>query len=202
MLIKNFVVAVALLGAVGCNNGQPRLYLIAIDQSNMRAENLPQNCFKNPQNPQTVIRSTYQNVKNDFEWAIWDGVEGKQFLDGAATNGRAQWKLGEAPPFDLDYALIESVETNAMFRGTKTISKASTDPNFTSNRIHSIQVKFDELGMTARGTLDLQTAYTCSGTCPDTSPTGEPEQVTCSASLPFTGRRIDTARQSFYNENP
>lgn len=206
-MLRKLIAAAVLVGAVGCNNGQPRLYLIAVDLTNQRRENLGQNCFVTPPDPSNITRSTYQNVKNEYEWAVWDGVDGKQYLDGAnrgtdGTGDPGPWGLGDSPPISLDYELIESQEANRIFLGTKTISVASSNPNFVATRVHTIRATFEELGATTRGSLDLDTRYSCSGACPTIAPPDTGNQVSCSASLPFTGRRIDTSRMSGWNENP
>jgi hypothetical protein len=184
----------SVMALVGCNGGQPRLYRIAVDETPVQRENLAQTCFRTPPPGGITIRSTYQNVKFDSEWAVWDGAESKQFLD---TAGRG-WLLGDAPAVTLDGDLIESTDP-LTFLGAKTITKTSANPNYTSTRTFNIKAAFAELGASARGNLEVSTTYSCSGACPDSR---IENTVSCAVTLPFSGRRIDAQRMSGYSENP
>ena len=72
--------ALSLLTLVGCNQGQPRLYRVAIDATPIRTISSP-SCFRNNNLPAGRGNRTEQNYRQEDEWVIWSGVDQTEYLD-------------------------------------------------------------------------------------------------------------------------
>jgi len=189
--MKLLLGAVAALVFVGCNNGQPRLYKIAVDASPLL--NLPSQCYLD--NTQPNQRYSVTKLMMEQEWAIWDGADGQRFLD----LGNASWQLGEADRISFNGLLIESSkDDNLLFNGQQSSTRLPEQGSTYSNTLtQSIVVKFDSLGSTASGSFTVTTQYTCSN-CQN----NDNKIANCSAKFDFTGRRIDADNQNMYTTDP
>jgi hypothetical protein len=189
---KLLIAMAAVFALVACNSGQPRLYKIAVDTSQLG--NLPATCYLD--NAQPTVRETASNLMREMEWALWDGVDGIRFLD----LGSADWQLGHAETIGNVGELIQSnADDNKLFTGTYSRTQLPTqaNPSYTNTQTQSVTVRFEELGATASGTIRLRSQYTCSN-CQN----NDFKVADCAAELKFTGRRIDADSQSFYMSKP
>ena len=182
------VVAVATL--VGCNNGQPRIYRVALDRTPEKTIADP-SCYKNGQLP-SGSQVSEVNYREEHQWVIWDSGDGKQYLD----LGSASFQLGNAPKI----VVSEMIETsqNGTFQG----SRNETNPfpaiqNTTETRQTSITVAFNDEGAAPTGSVQLKAQYACVGNCPNPNPM--PDSVSCATQLSFWARRIDTSRIEGYS---
>lgn len=177
--------AVALLALVGCGSSNARTYSIAYDGS--ASQNLPPSCFVNNTVPTQKVELT--NERREIVFVIWDGTEGKQYLDisDKTWGGGTQKELGDADPVIID-GLIESTD-GKVFSGTRTArtlpNPAAPNPNFSDTQVSTVTVTFDEIGNTAKGSIALKSDYTC------TSCQNNGGKVNCSVQYPFSGRRVD-----------
>lgn len=158
------VAAVLAGGVMGCGE-QPRYYRVAIDRAALA--NLPTTCYRSGAAP-TDDRTT--NVVDVGQWIIWDGVEGRKYLQV----GNIDYRLGDARVQISEGDAIVSTEAD---KPTFAVERKQTNPERTSRATYT----FDELGQTLEGSLALSSV--CSGS------TGcDPN---CEASLRFVGRRLD-----------
>ncbi|MFL5321347.1 MAG: hypothetical protein ACJ790_16930 [Myxococcaceae bacterium] len=188
--LKIAAFAAVVAGLVGCGNSQARLYQLAIDASALG--NLPPSCYANNTVPTNKTELT--NYKGEDQWAIWDGPDGKQYLDMGTTS----FTLGNADPVVVT-GVIESTDPK-VFSGTRTDrtlpNPSAANPNFSDTQVGTVTVTFDDLGNTTKGTIQLKSEYTC------TSCQNNGGKVNCSAQLAFTGRRIDYSNLNPVNANP
>jgi hypothetical protein len=180
---------VALAAVTGCNNGQPRIYRIALDRTPERTIADP-SCYKNSQLP-SGSQSTEVNYREEHQWVIWDSGDGKQYLD----IGSASFHLGDAPTINV----ADMIETSQS--GTLQGSRNVTNPfpgiqNTTETRQTSITVTFTDEGASPTGNMQLRSQYACVGNCPQPNP--GPDSVSCATQLSFWARRIDTSRIEAY----
>lgn len=81
--------ALSLVALVGCNNGQPRIYRVAVDETPVKTIAVP-SCFRNNNLPAGRGNITEQNYRSEDEWVIWQGVDATEYLD----LGTQMWRLG------------------------------------------------------------------------------------------------------------
>lgn len=160
------VAAVMVGGMMGCGE-QPRYYRVSIDRAPLA--NLPTSCYRSGTVP-TDDRTT--NVVDVGQWIIWDGVEGRKYLQV----GNIDYRLGDARVQLTEGDAIVSTDAEDP---TFTVERTQTNPNRTSRATYT----FEKLGETAEGTIALSYACSASGTT-----TCDPN---CDASLRFVGRRLD-----------
>ncbi len=184
-----FAAAAAFLMA--CNGGQPTTYIVAIDESPLGA--LPPTCYANNELPSSTTRQTYANLRGEYEWVVWDGIDGNQYL----SIGGANFDLGHAAPIALDTNEVIEGKDN-LFAGSRTstrIPEQGTGYSFVRTR--SITVSFDNQGTSPTGTIDLSSNYVCTN-CAQ----GETEQVgnkNCSTRMSWAGRRVDVDRMAVHS---
>lgn len=184
MLLATAAAAVALFG---CNSGQPRIYHVAVDPTPLLS--LPASCFANNSTEMNTSRTTISNWRSEYEWVIWDGADGKQYLD---LGGSTHFDLGDAQPVDV-IGLIEGQD--GTFVGSETrVHLDTNNSGYTNTRTKSLTVTFEDQGAAPKGTLDLVSNYTCTN-CAD-GETEMPGNKNCSTRLTFSGRRVDTQRIS------
>ena len=182
-------IASAALALTACNTGQPRIYRVAVDPSPVL--NLPPTCYSNNEIPGGTVRDSVTNWRSEFEWVIWDGVDGKQYLD---LGEGETFPLGDAAPISV-YGIIEGQDNT--FVGTETTSRLPDNNNYSYVRTKTITVTFEDQGTSPKGTVDLVSNYTCTN-CAQ----GETEQKgnkNCSTRLNFAGRRIDASPTTGYS---
>jgi hypothetical protein len=180
---------VALAAATGCNNGQPRIYKIALDRTPERTIADP-SCYKNSQLP-SGAQETDVNYREDHQWVIWDSGDGKQYLD----IGTATFQLGDAPKITVG-DMIETTQSGT-FQGSRNVTNPFPGiQNTTETRQTSITVTFTDEGSAPTGTVQLRSQYACVGNCPQPNPV--PDSVSCATQLSFWARRIDTSRIEGY----
>ncbi len=189
-----FFAVLALAAFSGCNNGQPRIYKVALDKTPLRTIADP-SCYKNSQLP-SGDQVTEVNYRVDAQWVIWDTGDGKQYLD----IGTAQFKLGDAPTISVS-DMIETSQAGT-FQGsrneTNTAAGAGIPPSTVNEtRQTSITVTFNDEGAAPSGNLQLRAQYACVGNCLQPNPS--PDSVSCATQLSFEARRIDTSRIEAYS---
>ena len=185
--------AAAMVVLVGCNSGQPRIYRVAVDVSPAKTVQNP-SCYKANAVPGGTVSET--NLRVEQQWVIWDGVEGKQYLD----MGRQQFKLGDSPT--INFAELIEGQTG-VFTGQRVENDQVTIPNVVSyNQVRQtiITVNFNDLGASPTGTINLQSSYACQpqGSCPMDTTVADPRS--CTVPLNFVARRIDVSRIAAYQE--
>lgn len=182
-IVKFMLAAVVAAGAIGCNSGQPRIYRIAIDPSPLTS--LPPSCYQG--NAVSTLRTIGTNLRSEVQWVVWDGTEGKQYLD----LGAFAVKLGDADTVTVG-SMIEGQDR--VFSG-QLVEQKLPDPNsqYTYTKTLSLVVTWDDMGAAPRGTIDASSMYTC------TSCNNNDNKVNCAAKFNFVGRRIDTAQNSEYS---
>ena len=177
--MKIFAGVAALLALVGCGGANARTYSVAFDDS--ASQNLPPSCFVNNTVPTTKVELT--NERQELVFVIWDGTEGKQYLDLS----RKSWSLGDAEDVIIS-GLVESTD-GKVFSGTRTArtlpNPAAANPNFSDTQVSTVTVTFDEVGATAKGSIALKSDYTC------TSCQNNGGKVNCSAQYTFSGRKVE-----------
>jgi hypothetical protein len=194
--MPRFVIAViASAGLLACNAGQPRIYKVAVDLSPATPVR-DATCYFNQAVPVNVVDTT--NLRSDQQWVIWDAVnstgQAVQYLDC----GEQQAHLGNSPVIDFTSAI--ETTTSGTFVGTERQSETFGNNQFTQVRNATITVNFADEGATPTGTMTLHSEYACTpmNNCPMETATSDFHS--CSVSLNFTARRIDTSRISAYND--
>lgn len=164
------------LGLVGCGNSQSRVYNVAFDNSPL--QNLGPSCYDNNTVPTQKVELI--NERENMSMVIWDGTEGKQYLD----LGVKRFDLGDADPVIVD-GLIESADGKS-FVGSRTFRNLPQPGSaFSDTQVSTVQVTFTEIGNTASGTLFVKSDYSCTS-CPNNT-----RVATCSAQFAFNGRKVD-----------
>lgn len=174
--LKCVIGAVIAAGLLACGGGQPRIYRIAVDPSPLGS--LPPSCYQN--NAVSTMRVIGTNLREETQWVIWDGVDGRQYLD--LGNG-FEIPLGDAEPVGFN-GVIEGKDK--VFSG-QLVQQKLPDPGsqYTFTRTLSLVVTFTDMGGTAQGKVDASSQYTC------TACTNNDNQVNCASSLTFVGRQIE-----------
>lgn len=184
-----FLAALAVIGLAACGSNQPKLYRIALDRTPERTINEP-SCFVDGMAPNNGAGTSELNYRQDAQWLIWDGVEGKQYLDV----GTLQFKLGHAPTIDIN-DMIEGADKTFAAQRTVTTPRGF----YSETRQTLITVAFSDLGNSPTGTVVLKAIYSCnpgSQLCPVPNPA--PDRVTCSTILNFVGRLIQASQTEPY----
>lgn len=187
--------ALSLLGLVGCNGGQPRIYRVAIDKTPIRTIADP-SCFRGNILPSGRGQLSEVNFREEDEWVIWDGVEGKQYLD----LGTQSYKLGDSPEIRVA-DLIEG--SDKVFSAQRNEVKPFPGVEATESRQTQIVVTWNDYSFAPTGTIQLTAQYACVAgreQCPNPNPT--PDSVSCRSQLNFTARRIEASHITAYNNNP
>jgi hypothetical protein len=181
--------AIALLTAACGPANQPKLYRIALDRTPETTINEP-SCFVDGMAPNNGAGTNELNYRQDNQWLIWDGVEGKQYLD----MGTLHFKLGNAPNIDI-FDMIEGGDKTFAAQRTVTTPRGF----YSETRQTLVTVAFSDLGMSPTGTVVLKAVYSCnpgSQLCPVPNPA--PDRVTCTATLNFVARQIVASQTENY----
>jgi hypothetical protein len=187
--------ALSLLSLIGCTQGQPRIYRVAVDATPVRTIAVP-SCFRNNNLPAGRGNITEQNYRSEDEWVIWNGTDQTEYLD----LGTQTFNLGDAPTIRIA-DVIEG--TDKTFSALRNEQKPIAD-QYTEARQTQISVKFNDYSAVPTGTIALNAQYACikgRADCPvgDASPQ---DAASCSSSLNFVARRIDVQQLTAYNNNP
>lgn len=174
--------AVLAVGLLGCNSGQPRAYRIAVNRAGL--QNLASSCYVDNKPDENKVMTT--NLMSEQQWVVWDGPDGKQYLDVGAYAE----VLGHAGVVSLAGDVIEGTEK--VFAGTRVVQTVFTNP-FNNNKetrtdTHLITVTFEDMGFSPKGSIDLTLNHACVG-CSTVQPS-------CTARLTFTGRRVDASNMA------
>ncbi|MFT3709291.1 MAG: hypothetical protein QM817_16750 [Archangium sp.] len=187
--------ALSLLALVGCNNGQPRIYRVAIDATPVRTIAVP-SCFRNNNLPAGRGNITEQSYRLEDEWVIWAGVDQTEYLD----LGTQAFNLGDAPTINVT-DLIEGTDKN--FAALRNVQKPiGTD--YTEARQTQIAVKFNDYSFAPTGTINLNAQYACIRGMID-CPTGNQspaDAASCTSQINFVSRRIEAQQLTAYLNNP
>ena len=187
--------ALSLLALVGCNQGQPRIYRVAIDETPVRTIAVP-SCFRNNNLPAGRGNITEQSYRSEDEWVIWAGVDQTEYLD----LGTQTWNLGDAPTVRVN-DLIEGTDKN--FAALRNEQKPiGTD--YTEARQTQIAVKFNDYSFAPTGTINLNAQYACIRGMID-CPTGNAspaDAASCTSQVNFVAHRIEAQHLTVYNNNP
>lgn len=152
----------------GCGGGEVRSFLVAVDPSPLNS--LPATCFRGGTVP--VPRVEERNLYRDLRWLLWEGREGRDFLEVDGQGG--VWPLGDAPSVVLDGAIAGDGELFSAER--ELLDGAGTSVARTSARI-----AFEDTGTLAFGTVGLKsTCASCAGG----------SALTCETQLPFVAREV------------
>jgi len=187
--------AISVLSLFGCNQGQPRIYRVAIDQTPVLTIAVP-SCFRNNNLPAGRGNVTEQNYRTEGDWVIWNGTETTEYLD----LGTQTFNLGDAPTIRVT-EVIEG--TDKTFSALRNEQKPIAD-QYTEARQTQISVKFNDYSFSPVGTVALNAQYACikgRADCPvgDASPQ---DAASCSSSLNFVARKIDVQQMTAYTNNP
>jgi hypothetical protein len=194
--IKTLVPAFAALAVLAaCNNGQPRLYKVAVDMSPLNPVT-DSSCYFNNAAPNVAVTTT--DLRTEQQWVVWDASDsdGKplQYLDP----GEQRAKMGNSPSIDFH----DTIETTTPGSFTGTIrSTQAFGQLYTETRQGTLTVTFSDQGASPTGSITFRSEYDCSAmssTCPMDNPSSDFHS--CSVSLNFTSRRIDASRIDGYTD--
>jgi hypothetical protein len=185
----------SLLALMGCNNGQPRIYRVAVDLTPVKTIAVS-SCYRNNNLPTSRVSTSEQNYRSEDEWVIWNGVDQTEYLD----LGTQSFDLGDAPTIRVT-DVIEG--TDKTFAALRTEQKPVSDL-YTEARQTQISVKFNDYSFAPTGTIALNAQYAClkgRADCPigDASPQ---DAASCSSQINFVARRIDAQQLTAYSNNP
>lgn len=180
---KIILAALATLTLAACGGSNPRVYLVAIDQQAYAPGTVPTSC-NGDQVSET--KDVYTNLRAGTEWELWDGVNGKQYLDVGTTF--------QGLPLDL----IEG--DGKAFNGTYVSTYIDPDKNgntFTTTQ--NLAVSFEELGASAQGTVSRATTRTCSFADQGFCDAPNTKAYSCSYSpAPIVGRQVAVDNTKFH----
>jgi hypothetical protein len=183
---QRLVWACAAVALAGCNNGQPRIYRVALGALGAVA---PQ-CYKSGNLPQ--LTTDNRGFVTQFEATIWDGAE-KQYLD----IGSQTFSLGDSPKIVVQDVMESSADK--VFTGTRT--RIQNVGNSIEQRSTNVVVKWNDYGFAPNGTMELKSEFGCNGGgCPAVNPA--PDAVSCTATLTFAARRVEAQQVTAYPNNP
>lgn len=198
--------ALSLFALSGCNSGQPRMYRVAIDNTNERNVGTP-TCYIGNQVPSTPPNA-YSNYYTEGQWTIWGGTKTSEYLDLAHAN----WKLADSHQIDT-YGIIEG--ENKKFSGNRTWFEFQQGINMQGNQdvmytyaySTTVTVTFNDYSFSPEGTIDLAATYQCQRGFTDCPGQGvnaatPPPATSCAAQLSFVGRLIDADNITAYNNDP
>jgi hypothetical protein len=187
-------------GVVGCGAPQPRYFKVAIDPSPLgeitAANAANASCFVSGASTEVRSSTTLESVRRELEWAIWDGVEGKQYLELP----RLQFELGDSPAIDFS-GLIEGAAKDLFFLARRTDVTQPSVLRIKNTVTTSVKITFREMGMAPTGTVDLQSSYACTAnpdTCP--APVAGANMRSCAATLNFVSRQIPVTEFSAFGQ--
>lgn len=183
--------ALSLFALAGCNNGQPRIYRVAVDDTQIRGIANP-SCYVGGRLPTDRGQDQYQNYRSETEWVIWQGVDQAEYLD----LGEASWTLGDAFPVE-NYGLIEGKDR--AFQALRSWQKPNNNDYLYSYQT-TIAVTWDDYSFSPKGNVALTSVFACSrqnADCPQ-----QPPHTSCSAGFSFVARRIEAEASTGYNNNP
>jgi hypothetical protein len=201
------VSALSLFAFAGCNSGQPRIYRVALDNTNERIVGNSA-CYIGNQVPQ-VAPNSYTNFYSEGEWTIWGGVKTTEYLDVAD----AKWKLADSHEIDT-YGLI--LGENKAFTGSRqwlepqyefNQANMRTENSYTYAYTTTVTVTFNDYSFSPIGTIALDSKYQCARGFTDCPGQGVniavPAPATsCAAQLSFVARAIEADNVTPYNNNP
>ncbi len=149
---------------------------------------LPNTCYSNNELPAADTRHIHTNLRSEYEWVVWDGVDGKQYL----SMGEVNFPLGHAMAIQLGRdEVIEG--TDGLFAGTRTQTRnPEQGTNYSYVRTRTLTVNWENMGTSPNGTIDLVSNYVCNNCSPGESEL--PNNKNCSTRLTWSGRRIDVER--------
>lgn len=178
--------AFAVIAALSACNNQPSLYKIAMTMDPLLIS-LPTTCWVGNAPPPSQQVKSLENIRTEHEWMIWDGTE-SQYLEMNHGQEFVTFNLGDAATIFVGF-LIEGDGTE-FASDLQTLTQEPTT-GYSEVRRQAVKVTFDSLGATAEGTVDLTSNFDCTGTpCTDAIRDQEGNK-SCTASVPFVGRRID-----------
>jgi hypothetical protein len=173
--MKNTILAaLATLTLVACGGSNPRVYLVAADAQSTAPGTLPTSC-NNDEVSDT--KDVYTNLRAGAEWELWDGVDGKQYLDIGSALAGFNLIEGDGKDFNAQYVstYVDPDKNGNTYTNTRTIA-----------------VNFSELGAAAQGTFSKSDSRTCSFADPGFCDTvGYSKPFSCApGALPIVGRQV------------
>ena len=145
--------ALSLLSLVGCNQGQPRIYRVAVDATPVRTIAVP-SCFRNNNLPAGRGNITEQNYRSEDEWVIWNGIDQTEYLDlGTQT----------FEPRRRAHHPRQRTSSKAPTRPSRRCATSrSRSPTSTPRRARRrSRVKFNDYSFSPTGTIALNAQYAC-----------------------------------------
>ncbi len=160
---------VGAVSLVGCGQ-QPQHYRVAIDESPL--QNLASTCYTSGETPADKT----SNVVDVQQWSVWEGVEGRKYLQVGTLN----YRLGDS--YNLTIAGDAIISQEKADKPTFVAERVDveTDRTITTRATYTL----DSAGETLEGSLELSSS--CVG-----SACARPD---CTATLGFVGRRLDVER--------
>ena len=180
--LKLLTSAAALCTLAACQNGQPRVYRVAVDITSIKTLQDPQ-CFK-ANMPPTSLTVQEQNYRSETTWVVWDGAGSKQFMD----MGLSKFTLGDSPQVVVD-DLIEGADRSFTATRVRTLRT-----NITELEKTIVIANWNDLGATPVGTIVIDASYQCADgltKCPN-----EPNKRSCKQTLNFWARKIEVSETS------
>jgi hypothetical protein len=166
------VTAVVAGGLLGC--GQPqKYYRVAVDLAPLR--NLPASCYNNNTTPPPQTNTT-QDVQ---QWVMWDGVDGKQYLEVGGVN----YSMGNATVSITGDALVSSGDAK---KTTFVAERTLVEPSRTYRATYTFD---NEGGLFAGEIIDGSIALVSTCAATGTSTCNQP--TNCEATLRFSGRKLE-----------
>jgi hypothetical protein len=179
--MRSIPVAVAVMAAsslLGCEDSQPTLYRVAVEQV---SQHVPPTCYRANQAPTTPDTTT--NIVDQQQWVVWEGVDDTAYLEPGVIN----YTLGQAQRVIINGDAIQGTKADGKY--TFTTERTQTD-SATELYTTSATYTIDKLGDTLEGTLALHSH--CTGSDCANIPT-------CDVAVKFVGRKIDTDQISLYD---
>lgn len=198
--------ALSLFALSGCNGGQPRMYRVAIDDTNARNVGTA-TCYIGNQVP-SLPPNSYSNYYTEGQWTIWGGAKNTEYLDLA----NAKWKLADSRQIE-NYGIIEG--ENKKFSGNRTWfefqpgidNNGNQVTNYTFAYSTTVAVTFNDYSFSPEGKIDLSATYQCQRGYTDCPGQGAnisvaPPATSCAASISFVARLIDADNITNYINDP
>ncbi len=188
----------------GCGPSGPRLYRVAVDQTQLSGApasqcSLPLNCY--PAGAVPTHHTQERTVRVRHTWVLQEGARGERFLDLGAQAQSPGWVLGlsstgSGGPAAGPVTVSGPLEGRGRLFSMQKVEVLGANPNrnFTSRRNRGAKVEFTDLGSLVTGTLTLSSIYSCEN-CPNPNPENT---QSCEVSLPFSGQEVQVQSMTQY----
>ncbi len=189
--------AVAVLSA--CGPSKTKYFKVAVDDTNLRkiSPATMASCYAPGTSTDVRNTTTTESIVKELEIGIWDGTDGKVYLELPAA-GISQ-TLGDSPTITFT-GMVAGTAKDSTFLARRTEESVPPVFKIKNTTTTSMKIVFKDLGDTTTGTIDFASSYSCTpnpdGKCPDPQPGAK--MMPCAAQVPFVAHRVEVVEQNTF----